>query len=147
MRKSLPMIFRKSFTYYYVPQRRIRRHIYRSRLHAHLFSPYCKVILHPRVVLVYLQSACVHTRQSRQRCRIKSRVTFAQGIIPFARQCTYPPGLTADIHFLVVTVGHRRKRVTRSRSHVSAKFIIRKIVCSNGKISIRSLILVEISRS
>lgn len=76
-------------------------------------------------LLVYLQSACVHTRQSRQRCRIKSRVTFAQGIIPFARQCTYPPGLTADIHFLVVTVGHRRKRATHSRRY-SAQFLLEK---------------------
>jgi len=56
-------------------------------------------------------------RQSRQRCQVKFavRVTFARGIIPFARQCTHPPGLTADIHFSVVTVGHRRKRATRSR--------------------------------
>lgn len=69
-------------------------------------------------LLVYLQSTCVHTQHAAVTPTLSSqvrRVTFARGIIPFARQCTHPPGLTADIHFSVVTVGHRRKRATRSR--------------------------------
>lgn len=70
--------------------------------------------------LVYLQSMYVHTQHAAVTPRLSSqvqRVTFAQDIIPFVRQCTHPPGLTADIYFSVVTVGHRRKRATRSRCY------------------------------
>lgn len=75
------------------------------------------------------------------RCQIKFivRVTFAQGVIPFARQCTHPPELTANIHFSGITVGHRR---VANKQHVRdiARFGLLKISLMLGgkKISIHS---------
>lgn len=65
------------------------------------------------LLLVYLQSPCVHTRHAavtpapRQ---VHCTCHVCPSVIPFTRQCTLSLGLTADINFSVVTVGHRRNR-------------------------------------